>query len=396
MGDMFIKEVLDIEPRMIEWRRYLHQNPEVSFEEYNTTEFIVNKLNEFGNISISRPTKTGCVGSIFGTKGGTAKVLGIRADIDALPMPEKNDLPYRSTMENVMHACGHDGHTAILLGLAEYLSSHRDEFAGEVRLIFQHAEEAPPGGAIEMLRAGVVDGVDMMLSLHLSSNWDTGIFGVHYGVLTAAVDRFDVTVKGKGGHCAFPEQTVDPIVAASHIVLALQNIVSRKTGATDPAVLSICRINGGTAYNIIPDTVTITGAVRSFSPDTRRLIHDEVHHICHCTAEASHATCDVSYDLGYPSVENDDTLTAICENLLLSRFGGNYVERIGCIMPGEDYAYFLDGRPGFFVELGTRNSAKQCDMPHHNSAYRMDEDALRFGLQYFIDAVHQLLNGGNA
>lgn len=389
----FDPAVLDIEAELIEWRRHMHKYPEVSFEEYNTTEYIAAKLKGFGDIKIERPTRTGLVARIFGTKQGSPAVLGIRADIDALPMPEENDLPYASTVPNVMHACGHDGHAAILLALAKLLYESRESFCGEARLIFQHAEELPPGGAIELLRAGALDGVDTVIALHLSSNWDTGIFGVKSGVLTAAVDSFDITVHGKGGHCAFPEQCTDPVVTAAQLVMALQTIVSRRIGATQPAIVSVCQIHGGTAYNIIPNDVTLTAAVRSFDPNVREGIQAEVRRIANGVCGSAGASCDVKWNSGYPSVVNDDKLCALADAAIAKRFGSEMIDHIGCIMPGEDYAYFLDGRPGFFVELGTRNAEKSCDMPHHNPRYRMDEDALKYGLQYFVDMTREILSG---
>ncbi len=389
----FDPAVSELEPKLIEWRRHLHAYPEISFEEVETTAYIANALKELGVEEVDRPTKTGLVAHIYGTKPGTPAVVGIRADIDALPMPEHNDLPYRSTVENVMHACGHDGHTAMLLGLAKLLNDAKDSFCGEARLIFQHAEELPPGGAIEMLHAGVVEGVDAVLGLHLSSNFDTGVFGVKSGVLTANVDRFDVSVNGKGGHCAFPEQCSDPVLAACEIVLALQSIVSRRIAASDPAVVSVCEIHGGTAYNIIPNEVKLTASVRSFGEKTRQLIEREAKNICQGVAAAHNCTADFVWEPGYPSVVNDEQMTDIAVERIQSRFGAEQIENIGCIMPGEDYSYFHDGRPGFFVELGTRNTEKQTDRPHHNPNYRMDEDALKIGLQYELDMVQWLLNG---
>jgi len=389
----FEPAVSELEPKLIEWRRHLHAHPEISFEETETTAYIAKALKTMGVDAVDRPTKTGLVAHIYGTKPGTPAVVGVRADIDALPMPEHSDLPYRSTVENVMHACGHDGHTAMLLGLAKLLNEKKDSFCGEARLIFQHAEELPPGGAIEMLRAGVVDGVDAMLGLHLSSNFDTGVFGVKSGVLTANVDRFDVRVIGKGGHCAFPEQCSDPVLAASETVLALQSIVSRRIAASEPAVVSVCEMHGGTAYNIIPNEVKLTASVRSFGETTRQLIEREANNICQSVAAAHNCSADFVWESGYPSVANDGRMTQIAAERIKARFGADRIERIGCIMPGEDYSYFLDGRPGFFVELGTRNANKLTDRPHHNPNYRLDEDALKIGLQYELDMVQWLLNG---
>jgi len=293
-----------------------------------------------------------------------------------------------------MHACGHDGHTAILLEAVKALSASRESFCGEVRCFFQHAEELPPGGAIEMVRAGCAKGVDAMLALHLSSNFPTGTHGIRAGVLTANVDKFKIVLTGKGGHCAFPEQAKDPVVAAAELVTALQTIVSRKISALDPAVISICSIHGGTAYNIIPDSVEILGSVRSFGAETRDLIEREVKRLTEGIALANGLTGEAEYDRGYPSVVNDPVLAALAEKTVVSRFGKERVFPIGQIMPGEDYSYFVSEKvPGFFLELGSGNAEKGCSFPHHNVYYCMDEDALPYGLQFELDMVRALLDG---
>ncbi len=390
---MFDSEVRALEGRMIDWRRRLHANPELSFEEVETTAFLERALRELGVESIDRPTKTGLIAHLHGEKTGTPAVVAVRADIDALPIQEENDLPYHSARAGVMHACGHDGHTAMLLGLAALLVSQRHSFCGEVRLVFQHAEELPPGGATQLVAAHALDGVDAVLGLHLSSNFDTGVFGVKSGALTANADRFTVTITGKGGHCAFPEQCADSLLAASEIVLALQTIVSRRISATEPAVVSVCEFHAGTAYNIIPSTADLNASVRSFGEETRRLIEREARLICQKTAETHGCSAVLNWFEGYPSVVNDARLTALAEQSIQARFGEERMQHIGVIMPGEDFSYFLADRPGFFVELGTRNAALLSDAPHHNPRYRMDEDALIYGLQYQYDMLRALLNG---
>jgi amidohydrolase len=292
-----------------------------------------------------------------------------------------------------MHACGHDGHTAILLAISKLLVENPGCFCGDVRLIFQHAEELPPGGAIELLEAGAVDDVEIVLGLHLSSNFDTGIFGVKKDVLTAAVDRFDITLSGKGGHCAYPEQSQDPVPAMAELILALQTVVSRKIAPKDPVVVSICMANTGTAYNIIPDDAVITASVRTFNPETRTQIEHDVRQIASGIALSHHLKAGVDYQYGYPSVMNDPELAHLAEQTLLKRFGSEHVMHIDSLMPGEDFSYFLRGRKGFFVELGSRNIAKGSDQPHHSPKYLLDEDALLYGVQYFLDMVCELLNG---
>jgi len=390
---MFDPEVAALEPDLIIWRRHLHQNPEVSFEEINTTRWLEQMLREIGVDEIIRPTNTGLVARGFGTKAGEPAVVAFRADIDALPMREENDLPYCSRNDGAMHACGHDGHASILLALAKLLCEHRGSFCGEARLIFQHAEELPPGGAIEMVRAGVLSGVEAVLGLHLSSGFDTGVFATKSGVLTSNVDRFTVTVTGRGGHCAFPEQCADPLLAASEMVLSLQSIVSRRITATEPAVVSVCEFHAGTAYNIIPNTAVLNASTRSFGEQTRKKIEREVKNICISVAAAHGCTAEVDWQEGYPSVVNDARLTAEATGVIAARFGENRLLEIGVIMPGEDFSCLHEGRPGFFVELGTRNESLKTDAPHHNPHYRMDEAALAYGVQYEYDVARALLDG---
>jgi len=390
---MFDPEVRALEPDVIAWRRHMHRFPEVSFEETQTTRFLEELLRRFGADEIGRPAETGLVARVFGKKAGRPAVVAFRADIDALPMQEENDLPYRSAHAGVMHACGHDGHAAMLLGLARLLCEQRESFCGEARLIFQHAEELPPGGAAELVRAGALDGAEAALGLHLSSNFDTGVFALKRGVLTSNVDRFSVTVTGRGGHCAFPEQCADPLLAASGMVTALQSIVSRRVPATEPAVVSVCEFHAGTAYNIIPSEARLNASVRSFGADTRRLIEREARRICGGIAAAHGCTADLEWHEGYPSVVNDARLADEAERLVAVRFGAERIRPIGVILPGEDFSYMLDGRPGFFVELGARNAALLCDQPHHNPRYRMDEAALLCGVQYQYDFARALLDG---
>jgi amidohydrolase len=390
---MFDSEVRAIEAEMIAWRRHMHQNPELSFAESQTTRYLEALLRGFGVDKIDRPTKTGLVAHVFGKKSGKPAVVAFRADIDALPIAEENDLAFCSRNPGVMHACGHDGHAAMLLALACLLCEQRESFCGEARLVFQHAEELPPGGAIELVHAGALDGAEAALGLHLSSNFDTGVFGLKSGVLTANVDRFTVVVTGRGGHCAFPEQCADPLLAASEIVLALQSIVSRRIPATEPAVLSVCEFHAGSAYNIIPGEAVLKASVRSFGEETRRLIEQETRNICQSVAQAHGCEAALEWFCGYPSVINDEALTQVASSIIEERFSSANIQQIGVIMPGEDFSYMLDGRPGFFVELGTRNARLGADAPHHNPRYRMDEAALRCGLQYLYDIARALLDG---
>ena len=384
-----LNEVKQLHEQIIEWRRHFHQNAELSFEEYKTSDFIEEKLKSFGNIEISRPTKTGVIGKIYGKKEGP--VIALRADIDALPMTETNDLPFVSVNKGAMHSCGHDGHAAMLLGIAKLFSEKTEQLKGTLVCIFQHAEEVPPGGAIEMVRAGVMEGVDEIYGIHLSSNYPTGKFGVVSGPLTSATDRFDIKVIGKGGHSSLPEQCVDPIVAAAQIVTGLQNIVARRISAYDTAVLSVCQIHGGDAYNIIPGEVTITGSVRTFSKELRNNMPVMIKEISDGIAASMGAKCEVSYERGYDSVINDEALTDTAREVIADWFGQEAVLEIQPVMPGEDFSAFTEAAdcPGVFVEIGTRNEEKGTTRPHHNTTYLMDEDGLYYGTAFFAAMIEK-------
>ena len=378
----------DMHPQVIEWRRHFHKHAELSFQEFETSNYIEEQLKSFGNVEISRPTKTGVIGKIHGAKPGPTSAF--RADIDALPMTEVNDLPFASVNEGAMHSCGHDGHTAILLGLAKMVSEHANDLCGTVVCIFQHAEELPPGGAAEMVAAGVMEGIDEIYGLHLSSNYPTGSFGVVNGALTSATDSFDIKVIGKGGHSSLPEQCVDPIVMAAQIVLGLQNITARRISAYETAVLSVCQISGGEAYNIIPGEVVLRGSVRTFTKELRNKMPDMIAEISNGIAASMGGSCEVTYTRGYDSVINDVALTDDARDVIRSYFGSDAVLEIKPVMPGEDFSAFTEvGCPGTFVEIGTRNPEKGTDKPHHNPAYMMDEDGLYYGLGLFAGIVEK-------
>ncbi|MBB6448755.1 amidohydrolase [Geomicrobium halophilum] len=267
---MINQAVEGINEEVIEWRRYFHRHPELSYQEENTSQYIYNTLLSFENIEVSHPTKTSVMGRLIGNQ--TGKTVAIRADIDALPIEEENTFDFVSQNEGVMHACGHDGHTAMLLGTAKVLSGLKDEINGEVRFLFEHAEEYFPGGAKEMVEAGVLEDVDHVLAAHLMSTIDVGKIGVTYGPMTAAADAFWISVNGTGGHGAMPHDTVDSIVVASHVVSNLQQIVSRNVDPLDSVVLTVGNFVAEEAGNVIADRVKISGIVRSYDPKYRTSI----------------------------------------------------------------------------------------------------------------------------
>ena len=375
-------QVLAAQAETVADRRWLHAHAELSFAEHETADYIESKLRKLTGLELSRPTPTSVMAVL--RTGRPGRVLAIRADIDALPITEKNDLPYRSCHAGIMHACGHDGHTAILLAAVRLLCARRDTLAGELRFIFQHAEETPPGGAVEVIRAGVLEGVEEVFGLHLTSTLPTGRCGVCPGVLTSATDRFEIEITGKGGHSSMPQECVDPIVAGAELVLALQTILSRNLRPSDAAVVSVCRIGAGSAYNIIPDSLHLTGSVRSYDEGVRSLAERRIRELAQGVCAAHGAKADVEYVRGYDSIYNDPSLTAFARRLIFDTFGPGAVIDLSPIAPGDDFCYYDQACPGFFLELGAANPAKGSDAPHHNARYRLDEDALAVGVEYTV------------
>ena len=367
-------------PRCIEDRRWFHQHAELSFQEFETADYIEKALAEIPGLRLSRPTPTSVMAVL--KTGRPGRCLAIRADVDALPIQEANELPYRSCHAGAMHACGHDGHAAILLNAVRLLAAMGDELSGELRFIFQHAEETPPGGAVEVIRAGVLEGVDEVFGLHLTSTLPTGKFGVCSGVLTSATDRFEIEITGKGGHSSMPQECVDPIVVGAQIILGLQTVLSRSIKPSDMAVLSVCQANAGSAYNIIPGAMHLTGSVRSYDETVRQTAERRIREICQGIAASAGASVAVEYVRGYDSIHNDPALTVWARDMIARCFGDEAVYELAPIAPGDDFCYYDQVCPGFFLELGAANAAKGSDAPHHNARYRLDEDALLYGLEY--------------
>lgn len=373
--------VYELKDEILQNRRWIHQHAELSFHEIETSNYIYSVLEKIdGGLILSRPTATSVMAVI--QTGRPGPVIAARADIDALPMEECNGLPFASQNKGAMHSCGHDGHAAILLETAKILTERKDELCGEIRLIFQHAEETPPGGAPEVIAAGVLDGVQEVYGLHLVSVQKTGSFGVRPGVLTSATDRFDIIVKGSGGHSSMPYACIDPITTGAEIITGIQTILSRRIKASEQAVISICQVNSGEAYNIIPDDMKIIGSVRTYSSEVRATIKRLLGEISEGIAGAHGAKAEYIYSEGYDSVYNDPELTAAAEELIAEQFGKDKIEHIGLVVPGDDFFTYQKVCPGFFLELGTGNEEKGTTYPHHNPKYLMDEDALPIGVEY--------------
>lgn len=374
---------------VINWRRYLHENPELSFQEENTAQFVYDTLQSFGNLELSRPTRTSVMARLIGDQPG--KTLAIRADMDALPIQEENTFEFASKNPGVMHACGHDGHTAVLLGTAKIISQMKERIKGEVRFFFQHAEELFPGGGEEMVRAGVMDGVDMVIGAHLWSPLEKGKVGIKYGAMMASPDTFYITVNGKGGHAALPHQTVDSIAIAAQVVTNLQHIVARNTDPLDNLVLSVTKFVGGTTHNVIPGSVEICGTVRSFDPKLRESMPGKMERVVKGITEAHEAEYEFSYEFGYRPVVNDEEVTRILEETVLEVFGEEAIERIMPTMGGEDFSAFQQKAPGAFFYVGAGNEEKGITYPHHHARFTIDEDSLEVGVKMFINAALKVL-----
>ncbi|WP_426980580.1 M20 metallopeptidase family protein [Bacillus pseudomycoides] len=377
------------EENIIKWRRHFHQFPELSFHEEKTSQFIYDTLCSFSAFEVTRPTRYSVMAKKKGKKAG--KVIAIRADMDALPIQEETSKPYASVISGVMHACGHDAHTAILLGTAEAIANKNEDWEGEIRLLFQHAEEVYPGGGQEMVRAGVMDGVDYIIGLHVMSGLGTGKIGVVYGPMMAAPDVFTIEVKGRGGHAARPEETVDPIAVGAQIITNLQHIVSRNTGAFMQRVVSITQFHGGTADNIIPDTAYLMGTVRSFDQKLRKESEEMIEQIAKGIAEAHGAAYTYTYRYGYDPVINDTFITKIVEESAVELFGEERIVKLAPSMGGEDFSAYLKKAPGCFIKLGIGNEKIKTCYPHHHPKFDVDESALINGAELFLQATMNLL-----
>ena len=377
-----------VRDEVISWRRHLHQHPELSFHEERTSQFVAERLEEFG-IEVSRPTPTSVLGRLFGSRPG--RVLAMRADIDALPIDERNTHDFVSKSPGVMHACGHDGHTSMLLGAAKVLSTQRDELAGEVRFIFQHAEELLPGGAEELVQAGVLDGVDLVIGAHLWLPMPVGQIGVKAGPLLAAPDTFKIVVRGSGGHAAMPHKTVDPVIVAAQVVINLQHIVARNVDPLEPAVLSVTRITGGTTHNVIPREVELEGTIRTFDKTLRDEIPALMHRIIGGVTSAHGATYELSVERGYRAVINDESAADFVRRAVVRALGEAPLVDAVPVMGGEDFSAYQQRAPGAFFFVGARNEERGIVQPHHHECFDIDERALDYGTRIFVAAAHEHL-----
>lgn len=368
--DELKKEVEALTSQIIAWRRDFHRHPEVAYEEHRTSG-VLKQFMEDLDIPVKVMAKTGLRGLLEGQPGG--RTVALRADMDALPLKEEGDKAYISENPKAVHACGHDGHMAILMGAIELLSRRKNDLKGNLVFLFQPSEEMIPGGAKKMIEEGALENVDAVLGLHLWQQLPTGVVGLVKGAMMAQPDKFSVRVIGKGGHGSMPHQTVDPILVASQLVMNIQSIVSRNVDPLKPVVVSFGTINGGTIYNIIPGEVTLTGTVRSFELEVQSLAEDRLKEISETTCQAFGAAAEFQYDKGYPAVVNDEAMVDFVADVTGSVLGQERVKFIDPVMGGEDFAYFLQKVPGAFLFFGMGDG---MEYPHHHPAFDIDENAL--------------------
>ncbi len=374
-------------------RRHLHANPELSFHEYETSAYVAQKLDELG-IEYKKMANTGLVALIKGAKQSDA-VVALRADMDALPIVEANDVVYKSKNPGVMHACGHDVHTSSLLGTAKILTELKNEFGGTVKLIFQPAEEKLPGGANMMIKEGVLENPkpNAVLGQHVMPLIESGKVGFRSGKYMASTDEIYVTVHGKGGHGAQPQQNIDPVLITSHIIIALQQIISRVADPKTPSVLSFGKVIANGATNVIPNEVYLEGTFRTMDEDWRAKAHEKMKKMAEGIAEAMGGSCDFNIVRGYPFLINEEVLTAAARAYAEDYLGKENVLDLDIWMAAEDFAYYSQVSDACFYRLGTGNMARGITSSVHTPTFDVDEDSLRLstGLMTYI-ALKQLGN----
>ena len=365
----------------IDVRHHLHENPELSYQEFKTSEYIQARLKEFG-ISNKVMAQTGVIASIEG-KNPSKRIIALRADIDALPIEEKNEIPYKSKNEGVMHACGHDVHTTCLLGASKILNELKNEWEGTVKLIFQPGEERNPGGASILIKEGVLkDPVpSAIFGLHVHPGLPVGKFSFRPGKVMASADEIYITVKGKGGHAAAPHLTTDTVLVASHIIIALQQVISRNNDPFSPSVLSICSIQGGHTTNVIPSEVNLMGTLRTLDEKWRFKAHDLIRKIATSTADGMGASIDLHIDVGYPAVINNEKLYDDARKLAEELMGIENIETTEMRMGAEDFGYYSQVIPGCFYRLGVGNVEKGITATVHTPVFNIDESAIKYGIE---------------
>ncbi|MBV8699826.1 M20 aminoacylase family protein [Bradyrhizobium sp.] len=385
-----VNRVADLHSDIQAWRRDIHQYPELLYDTLRTSSFVADRLREFGCDEVATGLgRTGVVGVIKGKRpagNGDVKVIGLRADMDALPIQEATGVPYASKTPGLMHACGHDGHTAMLLGAARYLAETRN-FSGDAVVIFQPAEEGG-AGAKAMIDDGLMDrfGIDQVYGMHNGPGIPIGSFAIRPGPVMAATDSIDITIEGHGGHAARPHKCIDSVLVGAQIINALQQVVARSVDPLDSAVLSMCEFHAGNARNVIPQTAELRGTVRTLTSEARLLVEKRVREIILGVAQITGARIDLAYERGYPVTVNHAAQTDIARNIAAEVAGEGNVEEMPPLMGAEDFSYMLQARPGAFIFCGNGNSAGL-----HHPAYDFNDEAILYGTSFWIRLVENTL-----
>jgi amidohydrolase len=368
-------------PDVVEVRRHMHAHPELSFQEFETSAYIQSKLTEWGIPFKNNIVKTGIVATIEGKNPGS-KTIALRADIDALPIVEENDVPYKSVNTGVMHACGHDAHTSSLLGAARILNTLKDNFDGTVRMLFQPGEERIPGGAKLMIEEGVLENPrpHSIIGQHVLPQLEAGKVGFKGGMFMASADEIYVTVHGKGGHGAMPHLAIDPVLIAAHIVVTLQQVVSRRSNPLTPTVLTFGKVVANGSTNIIPNEVYMEGTFRTMNEEWRAKAHEIMKKTAETLAESMGATCEFKILKGYPFLVNDEDLTERARTAAIEFLGAENVVELESRMTAEDFAYYTQLMPACFYRLGTGNAARNITSGIHTPTFDIDESSLETGM----------------
>jgi amidohydrolase len=373
-------------------RRQIHQHPETAFEEHKTSQLLRENLSRLGLTISDNMAQTGFTAVLEGTKHG--RTAAYRSDMDALPVREETGLPYKSRIEGKMHACGHDVHMSIAVGVASILSEIRSGLKGSAKFIFQPAEETPPGGAISMIDEGVLTspGVDAIFGLHVDPEIEIGRIGIRDGVMMAGVLDFDLTIKGRGGHAALPHRCIDSIVLASNLVSQLQTVVSRRIDPLEPVVLTFGKINGGTARNVIAGDVTLEGTMRAVSKKTLTQMKRMIESTCRQVTKALGASFEIEYYTGYPPLVNDKRVNQVFRKSAYDLYGRkSVIELESPLMGAEDFARYLEHVPGAMIRLGVRNEEIDAVYPWHHSKFNVDENAIAVGMAVCSKAIYDFL-----
>lgn len=373
---------------VVKLRRHFHAFPELGGEEFETQKKIMAELKAMG-LKPRSAAGTGVIAEIIGGRPG--KTVAIRADIDALPIQDELEKPYHSQNAGRCHACGHDGHTAVLMGIAKVFSKIKDELPGTIRLLFQPSEEKFPGGALAMIADGAVEGVNAIIGAHLWQPLATGTMGVTYGPMMASPDEFTITIKGAGGHGSMPYQTIDPLYVGAQLVLALKTITGNNVNANELAVLSLGVFKAGDAFNVIPDTATLKGTVRTFSQNTRETVFAAIDRMCNGICAAAGATYNLESYYGFPPVINDPEVAKVVAKSGEAVLGKTGVLELKPAMVGEDFSYYQQQAPGCFMFIGVGNKDKGIIYPHHHPKFDMDELGFSHGVEIMVVSALNLL-----